>query len=95
MSEAHKGALISPELSALVHWTIGRATASEPDDAVQIGMGLVDEIQKELNAKFRAGVSAVRRTQPVDSITDSAIPSFRPVGSDLTEREAYANGAAL
>lgn len=63
MSEGHKGALITPELTALVHWTTGRCAVATPQEAVKLGQELLAQIQQELNEKFRSGVDAVRRTQ--------------------------------
>lgn len=62
MSE-NKGALITPELTALVHWTNGRCASATPQEAVRLGGELLERIQQELDVKYRAGVAAVRRTQ--------------------------------
>lgn len=97
MSESRKGALITPELTALVHWTTGRCASATPQEAVRLGGELLDRIQEELNEKFSAGVSAVRRTQVGSEAGENwspAIPAFRPIGSDL-DKEVYANGSGV
>lgn len=64
MSNGSKGGRMSPELTALVHWTVGRCASAAPLEAVKLSSDLITQIQQELTNSYREGVSAVRRVTP-------------------------------
>lgn len=59
-----KGALISPALTARVHWALGAASQANPERAIMLGTDLIAAIQQELRETYEAGINAVRATQP-------------------------------
>lgn len=58
-----KGALISPGLTARVHWALGAASQANPERAVMLGADLVAAIQQELRDTYEAGIEVARTTQ--------------------------------
>jgi hypothetical protein len=98
VSTQHKGALISPELAAKVHWAIGRASGESASEAVSIGSELIEEIQQALTGAYRSGVEAVRRTQAHlgGSVSGSHVTVLNPGGAGGTSAsEDYRDGAVV
>lgn len=60
------GALIRPELSAKIYWTLGRGVGATAEEAVTLGNALIEEIQQELTATYRRGAENARRVQTVE-----------------------------
>lgn len=95
MSNGSKGGRMSPELTALVHWTIGRCASAAPLEAVKLSSDLITQIQQELANSYREGIGAVRRVTPhVGSGSGSwSEPSL--ITPEQIERATYAEGAGV
>ena len=84
------GALISPELAARVHVTLGAAwQSSEPDEIAQLGLGLIEAIQAELEKKYGFGLS--KRS----AITSQPSFTHHPAGVSSQPGNGYGEGGSV
>jgi len=52
--------VVPRELSALVHYSLGRAVSATPVEAGVIGQDLIEAIQQELSASYQRGIDRGR-----------------------------------
>lgn len=59
-NEVNRGALMSPQLSAKIYWSLGRVNGEDADESVGIGAELIEMIQDELTATWQRAVDRTR-----------------------------------
>lgn len=59
---SNPGALISKELAAKVHWSLGRCVGEDASLAAEVGESLIADFQAALEQAFRRGVEVARQT---------------------------------